>query len=167
MVKVPAVRVLVLSPKTVSPLLSNCAAPLLVMVTTVLLLLVAVLLNTSWAVTVVVKVAPAVWGRSEVSRVGTVGAGLMTMAEELPVLVPGSVAVRMTDWATLSLLLMLKLPAVSVFVFSPNMVSPLLSNCAAPLLVMVTTVLLLLVAVLLNTSWAVTVVVKVAPAVWG
>src|SRR5947209_5125268 len=94
-------------------------------------------------------------------------AGLITMADELPVLVFASVAVRVTDCATLSLVLVVKMPAASVLVLSPNVGLPLLSNCAAPLLVMVTTVLLLLVTVLLNTSWAVTVVVKATPAVWG
>src|SRR5439155_765443 len=93
--------------------------------------------------------------------------GLLTIADELPVLVPASVAVRVTDSATLSLVLMVKVPAVRVLVLSPKTVSPLLSNRSAPWRVVVTTVGLLLGAVLLNTSWPVTVVVKATPAVWG
>src|SRR5436309_1179238 len=94
-------------------------------------------------------------------------AGLITMADELPVLVPGSVAVRVTDCATLSLVLMVKVPRSEERRVGKEWRSRWLSNCAATLLVMVTTVLLLLVAVLLNTSWAVTVVVNATPAVWG
>ena len=62
MVKAPLDNVLVLSPKVPLASPSNCALPLLVIVTTVALSVVTVLPLASLAVTVVLNVAPAVSG---------------------------------------------------------------------------------------------------------
>src|SRR5437773_69851 len=94
-------------------------------------------------------------------------AGLITMADELPVFGVGSVAVRVTLSARLSLVLMVKVPADSVLVLSTKLLSPLLSNCALPLLVMVTTVVLSVVTVLFLPAAVAIVVVKGTPAVCG
>src|SRR5437773_1219766 len=94
-------------------------------------------------------------------------AGLITMADELPVLVLASVAVRSEERRGVTLVLMVKVPADSDLVLSTKLLLPLLSNCALPLVVMVTAVVLSVVVVLLNASLAVTVVVKAAPAVCG
>ena len=86
------------------------------------------------------------------------------MPADVPVLGVASVAVIVTVSATLSLTLMVNVPAASVAVLSPKMPSPLLSNCALPvLLVMVTTVESSVVTVLFPLSLAVTVTLKVTP----
>ena len=94
-------------------------------------------------------------------------AGLTVMDELVPVFEFGSVAVRVTSCATLSLVLMVNAPLDKVLVLSPKVLSPLPSSCALPLLVMVTTVLLSPGTAAFKMSWAVTVVVKAVPAVCG
>ena len=62
MVKAPLLRVLVLSPKAPSPLLSNCTAPVPLRVTGVVLSHATIWFRISCAVTVVVNATPAVCG---------------------------------------------------------------------------------------------------------
>src|SRR3954451_24912280 len=75
---------------------------------------------------------------------------LTAMAPDVPVLLFASVAVMVVDSVTASLVLIENVPAVRVFVLSPNVESPLLSNCMLPdALDIVTTVELSVFTVLL------------------
>ena len=92
----------------------------------------------------------------------------MEMGDEVPVLPPLEVAVRVRVSTTLFLVVMEKVPLLRVLVLSPKVPLPSLSNWALPvLLVIVTTVELSVVIVFPKASLAVTVVEKGAAVPWG
>ena len=67
---------------------------------------------------------------------------VMTIPETVPVFEFPSVAVMFIVSAVLSLVLIVNVPELRVFVLSPNVPLPSLSNCTFPVPVIVTTVLL-------------------------
>ena len=70
-------------------------------------------------------------------------AGLITTPIRVPVVELESVPIIFTVSATMSLVLMVKAPFDKVFVLSPNVLSPLLSNCAFPVLLFSVTIVVL------------------------
>jgi hypothetical protein len=94
-------------------------------------------------------------------------AGLITMLDDVPFFPPAEFTVTVMVSATLSLVLIVNVPLLSVLVLSPKAPSPLLSNCTPPVPVVVTTVELSVVTVLLNASLAATVTLNALPAVCG
>src|SRR5438874_9317350 len=94
--------------------------------------------------------------------------GFTVIALDVPVLLLASVAVSVTDSTLLSFVEIVNVPLLSVFVLSPNVPLPLLSNCAWPVLLdIVTTVALSYDIVTFSLSCAVTVVVNDVPALCG
>src|SRR5205823_3090359 len=93
--------------------------------------------------------------------------GFTVIALDVPALLLVSVAVSVTDSTLLSFVEIVNVPLVSVFVLSPNVPLPSLSNCACVVLLVIVTTVELSLAVTLRMSCAVTVVVNGVPADCG